>query len=246
MLYGVISDIHGNFQALSSVLSFLKEKGISNYIILGDIIGYGPQPVECINAIKELGESARIVLGNHDAVLVGKMDIKWFNEYAKKSIEITMERLNDEMRLWFSNIPEKIEFNNILLVHGSPKSPLKEYLLSAFQYENNVKNLNADVVFLGHTHMPAYFYKDLEGKVIGDMIKPFQRIKIKKEYKFFINPGSVGQPRDGNPMASCGIFDDVAMTFELFRVKYDVKKTQEMMNKLNMPSLLIERLGMGY
>jgi len=246
MLHAVISDIHSNYEALKEVLEFLKGRNINNYIICGDIIGYGPQPIECINAVRELGDKAKIVLGNHDAVIISRMDIKWFNDYAKKSIEMTMHKIDPDMVSWFSNIPEKIEFGNILLVHGSPRSPLKEYLLSEIQYRNNLENLSSNIVFYGHTHIPMYFCKDENGKNIGDFIKPFAKIKIRENSMFFINPGSVGQPRDGNPMASFGIFDDEKMIFELIRMEYDVKKVQELMKEMNMPHLLIDRIQMGY
>ncbi|MEW6012329.1 MAG: metallophosphoesterase family protein [Elusimicrobiota bacterium] len=246
MIHAVISDIHSNYEAFSEVLNFLGSKSVSSYLICGDIIGYGPQPIECIKAVRELGDKAKIVLGNHDAVLAGKMDIKWFNDYARKSIEITKERIDKDTVEWFCALPEKIDLGKILIVHGSPKSPLKEYLLSEIQYSDNLENLKSEIVFFGHTHIPMCFCKDENGKNMGDFIKPFARIKINDKGKFFINPGSVGQPRDGNSMASFGLFDDEKMVFELIRIDYDVKKVQKLMKEINMPQLLIERLDMGY
>jgi len=246
MKYAVISDIHSNYEALSVVLEYLYKNNILNFIICGDIIGYGPKPLECINAIKELKGNKNIVLGNHDAVLVGKLDIKWFNELAKKSLEISKQILNDDVIKWFESIPEVISYDKFTMVHGSLRSPLKEYLLSELQYSDNVVKLNSNVLFFGHTHIPMFFYTDEKGKYIGDFIKPFARIKIKENSKIFINPGSVGQPRDGNPMASFGIFDDETMSFELVRLNYDIAKVQSMMRNLKIPSLLIERLSFGY
>lgn len=245
MKYAVMSDIHGNFEAFSAVLNYLSTKNIDRYIICGDIIGYGPQPVECINEVKKL-PNLSIVMGNHDAAIAGKIEIKWFNEYARKSLELTNQLLSEDIKEWIKNLPLKIETQKYVAVHGSPKNPLKEYLLSEMQYLDNSKIISTDVVFYGHTHIPMYFCLNSEGKVEGDFIKPFAKIKIKECSKFFINPGSVGQPRDGNAMASFAIFDDETMIFELIRVNYDIKKVQDLMKEMGAHQLLIERLEMGY
>lgn len=246
MRYAILSDIHSNYEALKEVLKYIEKNNISNIIICGDIIGYGPQPIECIDAVMSLGEKARVVLGNHDAVIVGKMDLKWFNDYARKSIELTQNYIKRDHLVWFTNIQEKIVTKDFLIVHGSPKYPLKEYLLSEMQYLDNLKETDNKVVFLGHTHIPMYFYIDDNEKPVGDFIKPFAKVKINPQRKFFINPGSVGQPRDGNSMASFGVFDDEKMIFELIRLNYDIKKVQKLMDEMGMPQLLIERLDMGY
>lgn len=246
MRYAILSDIHSNYESLKEVLKYIKKNDISNIIICGDIIGYGPQPIECIEAVMSLGENAKVVLGNHDAVIVGKMDLKWFNDYARKSIELTQSSIKAHHIMWFSNIQEKILTKDFFIVHGSPRSPLKEYLLSEIQYLDNLKETDSKVVFLGHTHIPMYFYIDNNNKAVGDFIKPFARIKINPQSKFFINPGSVGQPRDGSHLASFGIFDDEKMIFELIRLNYNVKEVQRLMEKMGMPRFLIERLDMGY
>ncbi|MCX7641390.1 MAG: metallophosphoesterase family protein [Elusimicrobiales bacterium] len=245
MRYAIMSDLHGNYEALKAVLFYINSKGINNYIICGDIIGYGPQPIECINEIRNL-KNIQIVMGNHDAVIAERIDVRWFNEYAKKSIEITNQMLTDEIKEWFKSLPLKIETKKYTTVHGSPKNPLKEYLLSEMQCNESLKFLNTDILFYGHTHIPMYFCISPEGKIEGDFIKPFAKIKIKECHKIFINPGSVGQPRDGNAMASFGIFDEENMMFELIRVNYDIKKVQEIMKKQGMHQLLIDRLEVGY
>ncbi|MCX7641706.1 MAG: metallophosphatase family protein, partial [Elusimicrobiales bacterium] len=227
------------------VLSYISSRNIDSFIICGDIIGYGPQPIECINEIRNL-KNIQIVMGNHDAVIAEKIDIRWFNEYAKKSIEITKKMLTEDMIEWFKSLPLKIETQKYTTVHGSPKNPLKEYLLSEMQCNENLKFLNTNILFYGHTHIPMYFSINPEGKIEGDFIKPFAKIKIKEYHKIFINPGSVGQPRDGNAMASFGIFDEDSMMFELIRVNYDIKKVQDMMKEFGMHQLLIDRLEMGY
>ncbi|MBP7796763.1 MAG: metallophosphoesterase family protein [Elusimicrobiales bacterium] len=246
MIHAILSDIHANYEALKVVLEYLYKNSIKSYIITGDIIGYGPEPIECIDAVKNLGDSAMVVLGNHDAVISGKLEIKWFNDYARRSIEITKDKIDIERLSWFYNIPEKIKTEKYTIVHGSPRSPLKEYLLSEWQYVDNVKDVTTNIVFFGHTHIPMYFSTNSDNVAFGDFIKPFGKIRVNGNTKVFINPGSIGQPRDGNSMASFGIFDDETMIFELIRLNYDIKKTQELMKKNNIPDFLIERLEMGY
>jgi predicted phosphodiesterase len=246
MKYAILSDIHSNYEALKSVFEYLNKANIKNLVICGDIIGYGPQPLECVSAIMNWDGDKKIVLGNHDAVFIGKLDIRWFNDLAKKSLEISKNILGDDIRGWFNLLPEIISETSFTVVHGSLKSPLKEYLLSEMQYSDNVGKLLNNILFYGHTHIPMFFYTDENGKHIGDFIKPFAKIRIKENSKFFINPGSVGQPRDGNPMASFGIFDDETNIFELIRVNYDIPKVQKLMSELNIPNLLIERLALGY
>ncbi len=245
MRHAIIADIHSNYQALEAVLKDIQKRDINSYIICGDIIGYGPQPLECIGEIRKL-KNCRFVLGNHDAVIVEKMDIRWFNEYAKKSLEITSHMISNEIKEWFNSMPLRIETQIFTAVHGSPKNPLKEYLLSEMQCFENMKIVNTLLLFYGHTHIPMYFCLNEEGKIWGDFIKPFSKIKIKEYIKCFINPGSVGQPRDGNPMASYGVFDDETMIFELVRVRYDIKKVQDLMKKEGIHQLLIERLEFGF
>jgi predicted phosphodiesterase len=247
MIHAILSDIHANYEALNVVFEYLDRNSIKSYIIAGDIVGYGPDPIKCIDAVKSLGVSrSKIVLGNHDAVIVGKLDVKWFNDYAKKSIEITKNEIDIERLNWLYSIPERVMAEKYTLVHCSPKSPLKEYLLSEWQYVDNIKEVNTNLVFFGHTHIPMVFSMNENGAAVGDFIKPFAKIKITDNGKFFINPGSVGQPRDGNSMASFGIFDDDSMVFELIRLKYDIKKTQDLMKEKDIPQFLIERLELGY
>jgi len=246
MKYAVLSDIHSNYEALKVVFDYLEKLNIRSLIICGDIIGYGPQPLECVEAVKKWSGDKIIVLGNHDAALIGKLDIKWFNDLAKKALELSKEVLGEENIEWFKSITDVSVGDKFTVVHGSLKSPLKEYLLSEMQYVDNVGKLTNDVLFYGHTHIPMFFYTDKDKKRVGDFIKPFAKIKLTEGYRFFINSGSVGQPRDGNPMASFGIFDDETNIFELIRVNYDVKKVQSLMREYDMPSLLIERLALGY
>jgi predicted phosphodiesterase len=243
MLYGVFSDVHSNFQAFEKVLELFKKNNVKNFICCGDIVGYGPQPAECLSALMAL-ENLSIVLGNHDAVVCGKMDIKWFNSVAIKAIKIVNEELSGAMLGVLASTPDFVENKEFTLVHGSPKKHLTEYLINEEQFIVNLEFWKTPVCFNGHSHLPAYF-KYLEGGILKDSLAQGQKIIMDKTARYMFNPGSVGQPRDGNPMASCGIYDSENKSFQILRVDYDREKTQKLMKDKNMPQPLIDRLRFG-
>lgn len=243
MLYGVFSDVHSNFQALEKVLGLFKKNNIENFICCGDIVGYGPQPAECLCAIMRL-KNLTVVPGNHDAVVCGKMDVKWFNAAAIKAIKIVNEELSGAMIGFLVSNPEFVENEEFSLVHGSPKKHLTEYLINEEQFMNNINLWKGSVCFIGHSHMPIYFKHSGSG-ISKDAMEPGQKIIMEKNARYMFNPGSVGQPRDGNPLTSCGIYDSKNKTFEMLRIEYDREKTQELMKEKNMPQPLIDRLRFG-
>lgn len=244
MRYGIFSDAHANYEALKEVLAYFKSAKVDGVVFCGDLLGYGPQPVECVEAVRRL-PGAMVVLGNHDAALIGKIDIKWFNPSAAKAIEYSKSKLSGEVLDWLSSLPEKIDAEHFSVVHGSPRNYLKEYVLSENQFLDSMKYVSNDVCFIGHSHMAMYFRLNKEGRVESDFMKPLERLTI-GGVKCYINPGSVGQPRDGNPQAACGVYDTEKMVFESVRLRYDVEKVQKLMAEIDMPKLLVERLAMGY
>lgn len=244
MRYAVFSDVHANYEALKSSIKEMEKLDVGAYIFCGDLIGYGPQPAECAAEIRKL-KNAHIVLGNHDAALIGKIDIKWFNDAAARAIEYSARALDGETLSWLASLPERIDTADFTMVHGTPRNTLKEYLLSESQFFDNLEYVSNPVCFIGHSHMPMYFSLREGGHVFSDFIKPLEKILINSQ-KCFINPGSIGQPRDGNPLSSFGVYDSEKKTFELIRVKYDVLTVQELMSKIGMPPLLVERLAMGF
>ena len=244
MLYGVFSDIHSNFEALKTALDFFKKNRIQNFICCGDIVGYGPQPVECLNAVRAI-DNLTIVAGNHDWATCGKMDTKWFNALAVKVIESVKKELTGDMLAYIANVSEFVENKDFTLVHGSPKKHLTEYLLEESQFLNNLKFWKTQVCFVGHSHIPLYFEYNADNNVSTDSISPPRKIILNKGSKYILNPGSVGQPRDGNPFASCAVYDSESKWFEVFRLKYDVEKTQKLMKEKEMPQPFSERLKFG-
>ncbi|MCK4936631.1 MAG: metallophosphoesterase family protein [Elusimicrobiales bacterium] len=243
MLYGVFSDVHSNFQALEKVLETFKKNNIENFIYCGDIVGYGPQPGECLKAIMAL-KNLTIVPGNHDAVVCGKMDAKWFNPSALLAIRIVNEELSGAMLGYLASLPDFVENEEFSLVHGSPKKHLTEYLINEEQFLNNLEFWKSAVCFIGHSHLPMYFqYR--EGGVFKDGITVGQKIIMDKTARYIFNPGSVGQPRDGNPLSSCAIYDSDNKSFQILRIAYDREKTQQLMKEKKMPQPLIDRLRFG-
>ncbi len=244
MKYGVFSDVHGNYEALKAVLAFYRRKGVKDFICCGDIVGYGPQPLECVEALSGIKELVA-VMGNHDAALAGKLGVKWFNPDAAWAIEFTRGRLTGQAMDYVAGLPEIVETDDFTLVHGSPCKPLTEYLLSENQYTANAKKWTVSPCFLGHTHMPLYFREGPSGAPETDFMKPLARISAASG-RVMINPGSVGQPRDGDSRAACGIYDSESRSFELHRVSYDIEATQKLMTRLNMPAELANRLSFGF
>lgn len=243
MRYGVFSDVHGNYVALKAVLAFLRANGVENFVCCGDIVGYGPQPLECAQELMAL-KHLTAVMGNHDAAAVGKMDLKWFNPNAAWAIDFARRQLTGEALDFIARLPERAENADFTLVHGSPRKPLTEYLLSEGQFADNAKGWEVSPCFIGHSHMPLYFREGERGIPETDFLKPAVKIFVKG--KLMLNPGSVGQPRDGDTRAACGIYDSEMKYFELFRVFYDVGAVQNLMAGLKMPSILAERLSFGF
>jgi len=189
-------------------------------------------------------KSLSMVMGNHDAAVVGKMKVKWFNDNAASAIEFARSRLTGEAMHFLYGLPLRIDTPDFTMVHGSPGKPLLEYLISEMQFLDNMKYWKISPCFIGHTHMPCYFSCDRHGFPHTDFLKTVLTVKVDSD-SVIINPGSVGQPRDGDPRASCGIYDSVSRVFELHRIYYDIKVTQAKMKACGMPDLLIDRLGMG-
>jgi predicted phosphodiesterase len=247
MRYAIFSDVHSNLEALTTVLNFFKEKNVDECICCGDIVGYGPNPNECIELIRDIFR-LNIVIGNHDAACCGLKDITWFNEYAKMAIIWTRKNLSEPNRMYLITLPKILTLpeESITITHGSPREPIDEYLLEKDQFIQNLQYFTTKICFVGHSHVPVVFMHDLFTKV-NAFAKPIEgeKIKIQENFKYIINVGSVGQPRDFDPRACCAIYDTKNQEIEFFRLDYDFTKTQEKMYKYRLPFFLIERLAEG-
>ena len=237
MIVAIISDIHANLEALQRVLEYLKENKVDKVYCLGDVIGYGPNPNECIDLIRDTCEV--VLMGNHDYAAIGFGDIQNFNEYAKFSTLWTREKLWAENVEFIKIWPFISELDNSYFVHASPKNPSNwDYVLSISEAQKHLKIFSQKVCFIGHSHVPVIFSKN-------DHYRQ-NKFVLKKSQKYLVNVGSVGQPRDGDPRSCFVIYDDETNKIEYVRLDYEIQKTYDKIIRAGLPVFLAERLLKGY
>ena len=242
MKIGILSDIHGNMEALDVVLAELKECGPDRILCLGDLVGYGPNPNECIEKIASVADI--ILAGNHDHAATGQLSTEHFNEFARKAIDWTRDVLDAKNSRFLSGLPLILVEEGMTLVHATPEAPADwNYIFGYADARRSFSVLTTPVCFVGHSHVPVAFIMDESGEI---SIHDATRAAIQEGNKIIINAGSVGQPRDGDPRASYGIFDTDDRYFYLKRVSYAVDAVQEKMRGQNLPSYLIDRLSTGH
>lgn len=241
MRYAIVSDIHGNYEALKAVMNDISKKKVNRIISLGDVVGYGPQPHECIKVMMDYKIPS--VLGNHEAGVILKTDLKIWREEATITWADARQNLCDKDYAWLQDRPYRLYYDNFMVVHGSPKNPIKEYLSDIFRVWRNAKFNPCNICFYGHTHEPVIFESTNSwfDMIYFDGTKKLNRLK-----KYFINPGSVGQPRDGDERASYLIFDEDAYTVSLERADYNILRTQLLIGQKHYPKILAERLNQGW
>ncbi|HQE93458.1 MAG TPA: metallophosphoesterase family protein [Anaerolineae bacterium] len=241
MHYLVISDIHGNFSALQMVL--MDAQPFDAVLCLGDMIGYGPNPNECVERVQEFPLTC--IVGNHDWGAIGRADLLIFNNDARQALYWTQHELSTENRTFLSDLPTTVRIEDLLLVHGSPREPIWEYLVDVRSAKENFAAHDFQVALVGHTHLPLAFEWNASINQ-AQILLPDPGVPLSlKERRLILNPGSVGQPRDGDPRASYAILDTTQMTWEFRRISYAVEITQERMRARGLPQRLIDRLQMG-
>ena len=235
----VLSDIHGNLPALEAVLAELQP--YDAIWQLGDICGYGPQPNEVVARLGS--EGALGVRGNHDSAAIGQLDTDAFNDDARLAVEWTAGHITPATRDWLSQLPLRSESEPFTLVHGSPRDPTWEYVYSAAVARANMAAFTTTWCLVGHTHIPALF-RQRNGRVEATEVRSGTIYELGDERAIF-NPGSVGQPRDGNPRASGLLLDTAARTLEWRRAEYPIAAVQSLMTELGLPRRLVARLEFG-
>jgi predicted phosphodiesterase len=243
MKLAVISDIHANSEALEAVLADIATQDVDEILCLGDIVGYGANPNECIDLVKK--SCSLVLLGNHDAAAVDLLSTQHFNIHAKIAIEWTMGNLTADSHSFLKTLPLKETRLSHTFVHATPYEPnMWYYITSLEEAAFNFQFFDTDFCFVGHTHIPIIIVLEDEKEVYvhqGETLKHGQLENV----RFLINVGSVGQPRDRNPNSCYGILDSDAKTYTYHRVRYDVLKAQMKMRKIKMPEFLITRLVEG-
>ena len=239
MRVAVVSDIHSNLTAFQAVAADFGE--VDEVWCLGDIVGYGPDPNECIARLREYPHVC--IAGNHDWAAIGKVETDVFNTAAASAAAWTAEQLTDESREFLLALPLEIDREGWRLVHGSPRDPIWEYVLEAAQAEGLFSLFPGRGCLIGHSHIPMLFVETSDGvEYLGpEYGEPLDL----EESRVIVNPGGVGQPRDGDPRASYALLDTTAGLLEFRRVVYDVEAVQERMQAVDLPRPLWRRLSYG-
>jgi predicted phosphodiesterase len=238
----IISDVHANLTALEAVL---KDAGdFEACWCLGDLVGYGPDPNECIERVRQI-PGLVCLLGNHDAAALNQIDIASFNLEARRALLWTQKILTPESIAYLKERPERIAIDSVTLVHGSPRHPVWEYLLDTRAATQNFDHFDTPFCFVGHSHLPV-IYQKRESRVYAEMIIPQVPGSVKMVPRAIFNPGSVGQPRDHDPRASYAIFDSGEAVWQYCRVSYDVAGVQARMMEVDLPQRHIQRLSAGW
>ena len=238
----VISDIHANDTAFEAVLAHCE--GEWDFVwCLGDVVGYGPDPNECVERLKALPQLC--LAGNHDWAALNRLDVRTFNPDARRAVEWTQDALTEENTRWLEALPVTFVIGEYTLVHASPREPIWEYILEPSIAALNFPHFETPYCFVGHTHQPViYTVCDNSGDA-SSTLPHYNEPRTLNGQRQIINPGSIGQPRDQNPDAAYGILDMSTGVFEHRRIPYNIKAVQRRMLDFNMPERLITRLEHG-
>jgi diadenosine tetraphosphatase ApaH/serine/threonine PP2A family protein phosphatase len=239
MRIAVLSDIHANLPALDAVLADAGPLDATWH--LGDVVGYGPDPDGVVNRLREIGAVG--VRGNHDAAACGGSEIDWFNPDARRAMEWTRTAINAQTTDWLGGLPERRTIDAFELVHGSPREPLLEYVTSPSIARDSLAVLREPIGLHGHTHIPVAFIED------GDDVERLSprdgsTLDLRGQ-RALVNPGSVGQPRDGDPRSSYLVLDTATASITWHRVEYDIEAVQAAMRAAGLPGFLVSRLSIG-
>jgi predicted phosphodiesterase len=238
----VISDIHANLTALEAVLE--SAGTVDQTWCLGDVVGYGPDPNECVSKLRGL-PNLICILGNHDAAVTGRIPQESFNPEARRSIQWTRATLAPANLTWLSLLPEKTILSTVTLAHGSPRNPVWEYLLDPNTAQLNFGHFSTPLCFVGHTHLPIIYFFN-EGQRAARWMIPPPGHDFKPTGKAILNPGSVGQPRDRDSRAAFAIYDTIHETWTPRRIAYSIKSVQQRILSASLPERHAIRLAEGW
>jgi predicted phosphodiesterase len=245
MRYLILTDIHANLEGLTTCLLDARERGYEETLVLGDIVGYGPDPNAVIDVIRDLKPKA-IVRGNHDKVALGMNQAEGFHAAARAAAHWMLESLTDDNREWLVALPmgPTIIDGEIEICHGAPFDE-DAYIFDELDARHAFETATAPVCFYGHTHFAVVF------RMVKDLLEIVSppdgetALTIEPQSRYLVNPGSVGQPRDGDPRAAYAIYDTETKRLDLIRLPYPLEITQEKMLKVGLPDPLARRLALG-
>ena len=242
MRYALLGDIHGNTEALTVVLAAIRDAQVDKVICLGDVVGYGAEPVACLNMIR--GLKCDVIAGNHDWAAVGKLSIDCFNAYAKAAAIWTREQLDDEQKAWLADLPLTMTYEHCAVAHGTFHQPEAfNYIQTVFDAQQSfeaLKAMDARLGFLGHSHVPVGFF---DTDPITYTLDP--EMPVDHDLAMIVNAGSVGQPRDENNKASFALFDSDIHQVNIIRLDYDIDAAAAKIREAGLPEILAARLYQG-
>lgn len=243
MKYGVLGDIHGNLSALETVLGCMDQERVDRLISVGDVVGYGAAPRDCIRILQE--RRAHVVLGNHDAACVDLLDVSTFNNYARAAVTWTKGVLTREDRAWLHALPMTVHLEHCSVAHGTLHRPeLYDYIQSTTDADPSLDEMPLPVCFVGHSHVPVALLR-----LRDDPTRTFYTkdpvVDTDEAHRALINVGSVGQPRDEDPRAAYAIFDTEAGHVRIERVAYDIAREMRRIREAGLPEMLAARLEWG-
>ena len=245
MRYAVVSDIHSNIVALEAVVAHAREDGgFDQLLCLGDTVGYGPWPRECIELLQSLDHVA--VAGNHDWASIGNMSLDAFHAEAAEACAWNGEQMEERHRDYIASLPLTAVVDDFTLAHGSPRNPLWEYLLEPTVAAANLAEVRTPHCLVGHSHLPLLFRQRTEDDLMTATVPIADEEVSMGDERVVFNPGSVGQPRDGDPRSSYAIYDSEAGTLRVRRVDYDIARVQKEMNRVGLPERMAQRLAFGW
>lgn len=239
MKYAILGDIHANLEALKAVLADAKKRGVTQYVCLGDVVGYNASPVECLQMVRDL--NCPIVRGNHDHYCGIDDTLNGFHPIAADVVDWTRKQLSDEQREYLRNLKYVARVETFTIVHSTLDTPeMWGYVFDKLEADASFAYQTTSLCFYGHTHVPLAFEKTDRVRV-----GLYSKIRIMLGRKYFINAGSVGQPRDGDPRAAYVTFDMLKNEIELHRVAYDFRITQKKIADAGLPERVASRLSVG-
>lgn len=242
MKYAILGDIHSNWEALTTVLEDAASAEVDSFVSVGDIVGYNANPRKCLAKLREM--DCPIVKGNHDHYCSIETSLNGFNPLAASVIHWTRNQLAEKDRQFLADLPYKRRVDKFTIVHSTLDMPDRwGYVFDKFEADANFSYQRSQICFFGHTHVPLVFERDESGNVSQGR---YELIDVKPGKKYFINIGSVGQPRDGDSRAAYAIYDTDAKTIELRRLKYDRETTQDKIIDAGLPEELAYRLARGH
>ena len=241
MRYGIFADVHSNLEALDAVIEAYGKEAIDKYLCAGDVVGYAANPKECIEKIKAL--TIITVAGNHDWASVNLFSLDYFNPVASEAIFWTKQNLDDNSRYFLESLKLVYKNEDLTLVHGTLENPQDfNYMTDGYAAWVTFRLLETDICFVGHSHVAGIFIKDKDDRI---HYRQDNSVDIKQEFKYIINVGSVGQPRDGNPKAAYCIYDTDKKEVQIKRVGYDIQATRRKIIHAGLPQFLGDRLIVG-